>query len=273
MPMKDKTNFSAGHKKYLAGLKRRKIAVSAMRWGLLAAVIALWELLAKMGVIDSFITSCPSRIWDTFLTLCKDGSLFEHAGVTLFETVVSFLIATVAGTLIAIALWWCDTLRNVLEPHLVVLNALPKIALGPVIIIWVGAGTGAIIVMALMISLIITVLSTLNGFLEVDKGKITLLDTMNATKLQKLIYLVLPSNVPTIISALKINVGLCWVGTIMGEYLVSRAGLGYLIIYGGQVFKLDLVMTSTVVLCVLAALMYAVVALLEKLVNKKFGKD
>ena len=262
--MKDKTNFSAGHKKYLAGLKRRKIAVSAMRWGLLAAVIALWELLAKTGVIDSFITSCP---------LCKDGSLFEHAGVTLFETVVSFLIATAAGTLIAIALWWCDTLRNVLEPHLVVLNALPKIALGPVIIIWVGAGTGAIIVMALMISLIITVLSTLNGFLEVDKGKITLLDTMNATKLQKLIYLVLPSNVPTIISALKINVGLCWVGTIMGEYLVSRAGLGYLIIYGGQVFKLDLVMTSTVVLCVLAALMYAVVALLEKLVNKKFGKD
>lgn len=271
--MKNKTNFSLEHKKYLAGLKRRKIAVSAMRWGLLAAVIALWEILAKTGVIDSFITSCPSRIWDTFLTLCKDGSLFEHAGVTLFETVVSFLVATVAGTLIAIALWWCDTLRKVLEPHLVVLNALPKIALGPVIIIWVGAGTGAIIVMALMISLIITVLSTLNGFMETDKGKLTLLDTMNATKLQKLLYLVLPSNVPTILSALKINVGLCWVGTIMGEYLVSRAGLGYLIIYGGQVFKLDLVMTSTVVLCVLAALMYAVVALLEKLVNKKFGKD
>lgn len=270
--MKKNINCSSEHKKYLKRLKTRRIAVSAMRWGVLIAVIALWEILARVGAIDSFITSCPSRIWSTFTDLCKDGSLFTHAGVTLYETVVSFLLATVLGTLIAIALWWCDTLRDVLEPHLVVLNALPKIALGPIIIIWVGAGTSAIIVMALMISLIITVLSTLNGFLEVDKGKLTLMDTMNASKLQKLIHLVLPSNVPTIISALKINVGLCWVGTIMGEYLVSRAGLGYLIIYGGQVFKLDLVMTSTVVLCVLAALMYACVALLEKLAYKKFGK-
>ena len=271
--MKNTPNYSREHAKYLARLKRNKIAVSAMRWGLLVAVILLWEILARVGAIDSFITSCPSRILDTFVSLVEDGSLFEHAGVTLYETVVSFLLATFLGTLIAILLWWCDTLRSVLEPHLVVLNALPKIALGPIIIIWVGAGTGAIIVMALMISLIITVLSTLNGFLEVDKGKLTLMDTMNATKLQKLFYLVLPSNVPTIISALKINVGLCWVGTIMGEYLVSRAGLGYLIIYGGQVFRLDLVMTSTVVLCILAALMYACVALLEKLSYKKFGKN
>lgn len=270
--MKRKDDCSLEHKKYVSRLKRRKIAISVMRWGLLVAIIAVWEILARVGAIDSFITSSPSRIWETFLTLCKDGSLFTHAGVTLYETVVSFLLATVLGTLIAIALWWCDTLREVLEPHLVVLNALPKIALGPIIIIWVGAGTGAIIVMALMISLIITVLSTLNGFIEVDKGKLTLMDTMNATKFQKLIHLVLPSNVPTIISALKINVGLCWVGTIMGEYLVSRAGLGYLIIYGGQVFKLDLVMTSTVVLCILAALMYACVAILEKLAYKKFGK-
>ena len=271
--MKKNTDYSPEHIKYLNGQKRRRAFISAMRWGVLVVVIALWELLARVGAIDSFITSSPSRIWDTFLSLCKDGSLFTHAGVTLYETVVSFLLATALGTVIARALWWCDTLRNVLEPHLVVLNALPKIALGPIIIIWVGAGTGAIIVMALMISLIITVLSTLNGFMEVDKGKLTLLDTMNATKLQKLVYLVLPSNVPTIISALKINVGLCWVGTIMGEYLVSRAGLGYLIIYGGQVFRLDLVMTSTVVLCVLAALMYACVALLEKLAYKKFGKN
>ncbi len=270
--MKRKDDCSSEHKKYVSRIKRRKIAISIMRWGLLAAIIALWEILAAVGAIDSFITSSPSRIWETFVSLCKDGSLFTHAGVTLYETVVSFLLATVLGTLIAVALWWCDTLREVLEPHLVVLNALPKIALGPIIIIWVGAGTGAIIVMALMISLIITVLSTLNGFIEVDKGKLTLMDTMNATKFQKLIHLVLPSNVPTIISALKINVGLCWVGTIMGEYLVSRAGLGYLIIYGGQVFKLDLVMTSTVVLCVLAALMYACVAILEKLAYKKFGK-
>lgn len=271
--MKKRINCSVEHQKYLNRLKRKKYTVSLLRWGVLALFIALWELLAKTDVIDSFITSCPSAIAQTFIDLCKDGSLFRHAGITLLETVISFVLATVLGTLIAIILWWFDTLREVLEPHLIILNALPKIALGPVIIIWVGAGMNAIIVMALMISLIITVINTLTGFMEVDKGKLTLLDTMNATKMQKLIHLVLPANVPTIISALKINVGLCWVGTIMGEYLVSRAGLGYLIIYGGQVFKLDLVMTSTVVLCVLAALMYAFVAVLEKLADKKFGKS
>ena len=198
-------------------------------------------------------------------------SQFKHAAVTLMETLAGFFIATIAGTLIAIALWWCAPLRKVLEPHLIVLNALPKIALGPIIIIWIGSGYGAIIFMAVLICIIITVISVLSGFLQTDAGKLMLLDTMNATKWQKLTLLVLPANAPTIIAALKINVGLSWVGSIMGEYLVSRAGLGYLIIYGGQVFDLDLVMTSTIVLCVLAAAMYAFVAVIERAAAKKFN--
>lgn len=158
-----------------------------------------------------------------------------------------------------------------MEPHIVVLNALPKIALGPIIIIWVGAGGAAIIVMALLISLIITIISITSGFMSTDSNKVLLLRTMGASKMQILTKLVLPGNIPTIISALKINVGLCWVGTIMGEYLVSRSGLGYLIVYGGQVFQLDLVMASTVILCLLAGGMYFLVQLIEKLIVKKMG--
>lgn len=267
------THFSQEHKKYLALRKRKKITVTALRWGILVAFIALWELFASLKVIDPFIFSSPSRICKTLGELFAAGTLWHHIGVTLGETVIGFLLATVLGTLIAILLWWFPTARKVLEPHLVVLNALPKIALGPIIIIWVGAGQAAIVTMALLISLIITIISTLSGLIGVDKNKILLMQTMNASKWQILTKLVLPANIPTIIDALKINVGLSWVGTIMGEYLVSRAGLGYLIIYGGQIFKLDLVMTATVILCVLAALMYFVVEFVQKLVNRKMNFD
>ena len=155
-----------------------------------------------------------------------------------------------------------------LEPYIVVLNSLPKIALGPIIIVWCGSGSKAIIFMAVLIGIIVAIITMLNGFLATDKNKILLLKSMGANKIQVLTKLVIPGSLPTLISMLKINVGMAWIGSIMGEYLVSRAGLGYLIVYGGQVFKLDLVMASTVVLCVLAALMYFLVALLEKFIIK-----
>ena len=167
-------------------------------------------------------------------------------------------------------LWRFVKLRRVLEPYIVVLNALPKIALGPIIIIWVGAGAQAIIVMTVLICIIVTVISVLNGFMAVDEGKILLMRSMGATKLQILTKLILPANVPALVNMLKINVGLAWVGTIMGEYLVSTAGLGYLIIYGSQVFKMDLVMASTVILCILATVMYLGVAAIERVTKKRY---
>ena len=165
-------------------------------------------------------------------------------------------------------MWWSDYIRKVLEPYIVVLNSLPKIALGPIIIIWFGAGTTSIIVMAILITIIITTLTMLGAFLFCDNDKIMLLKSMGANKFQILLKLIIPNAIPEFISMLKINVGMTWVGTIMGEYLVSKAGLGYLIVYGGQVFQLDLVMTSTVILCILAGLMYFGVALLEKKLKK-----
>lgn len=257
-------------KKYLRNRRRRKVLTVVLQIGLLALFLGLWELVAEKGIVDPFIVSSPSRILNVIVKLYRQGGLFTHLWATLYETILGFLLSTVLGTLIAVLLWWSPLLKDVAEPYLVTLNALPKIALGPLIIIWVGAGKSAIVTMAVLICVIITVISMLTGFLTVDKEKITLLRSMHASKGQIFLKLILPANLPTLLSVLKINVGLSWVGTIMGEYLVSREGIGYLIVYGSQVFQLDLVMASTVLLSVLAALMYAAVACLEKIIRKKF---
>ncbi len=249
--------------KYLLDKRNQKIKILAIQIAVLVIFFGLWELLAQTEVIDSFVTSCPSRMIKTLKLLVRQD-LFRHVGITLLECICGFVIATVLGTAIAVLLWWSKTLRRVLEPYIVVLNSLPKIALGPVIIIWMGAGYQAIIMMTVLICIIVTIMSVLAGFLECDEDKILLMRSMGANKFQILWKLILPSSLPNLISVLKINVGLSWVGVIMGEYLVSSAGLGYLIIYGGQVFKLDLVMTSTLILCLLAALMYLSVAAVER---------
>lgn len=262
--------MSEEHRLYLKKAKIRKLVIRITQFGVLILLLGLWELSAYLEWADPFITSSPSGVAKSIASLYSSGELFTHSFASLWETVVSFLLSTALGTLIAVALWWNDFLRRVTEPYVVVLNSLPKIALGPLIIIWVGAGKAAIITMALMISLIITVISALQGFNSVDSEKIDLLRSMGANKRQIFLKLVLPQNIPNILSILKINVGLSWVGTIMGEYLVSREGLGYLLVYGGQVFRLDLVMASTVILSVLATVMYLAVQLLEKIVSKYF---
>ena len=255
--------------KYLARRRNDKITTVILQIGLLFALIGIWELAAKLDLIDPFITSCPSRIVKMLQTI-DTSELFTHIAYTLIECIIGFIAASALGIVIAILLWRFVKLRKVLEPYIVVLNALPKIALGPIIIIWVGAGAQAIIVMTILICIIVTVISVLSAFMSVDEGKILLMRSMGATKLQILLKLVLPANIPALVNMLKINVGLAWVGTIMGEYLVSTAGLGYLIIYGSQVFKMDLVMASTVILCLLATVMYLAVAGVEKLTKKKY---
>lgn len=262
--------MSEEHKQYLKKQRTRKIVIRIIQIGILILLFGLWELSAYLEWADPFITSSPSRVVKSIANLYTSGQLFAHLGATLWETVISFILSTVLGTAIAVILWWSETVRRVLEPYLIVLNSLPKVALGPLIIIWVGAGRTAIVTMALMICLIITVISALTGFMSVDEEKIQLMRSMGANKFQILTKLILPANIPNILSILKINVGLSWVGTIMGEYLVSREGIGYLLVYGSQVFKLDLVMASTLMLCVLATAMYLVVALIEKLIGRYY---
>ena len=255
---------SEAHARFLKARKRDATFVRLSQIGILLFVLALWEIGADLLWFDPFILSSPSRIAATVARLYRDGSLWLHIGTTLMETVLGFVLGTALGALFAVLLWWMPKLNRILDPYLVVLNALPKIALGPVLIVWIGAGMASIVVMGILVSLVVTTVTVLNGFLATTDEKQLLMRTLGATKLQIFCKVVLPAGVPDLISALKISVGMSWVGVIVGEYLVSKAGLGYLIVYGGQVFKLDLVMASVAILCVLAALMYYAVALLER---------
>ena len=265
--MKKDENISTDRKQYLRKVKLRKIEILFTQIFIVVAFIAIWEILARKGIIDSFITSQPSRIVKTFMNL-SSNDLLRHLKITCTETLVGFLLGTFAGAIIAIILWWSPFISKVSEPFLVVLNSLPKVALGPVIIIWVGSGMSAIIVMVLAISIVVTILEILNGFLHTDKEKIKMAKTFNASKIQVLTKIVIPANIPTFFNTLKVNIGLSLVGVISGEFLVSKGGLGYLIVYGGQVFQLDLVMTSVIILAVVAALMYQSIVLLEKIFVK-----
>ena len=266
--MDKEKNISNERKKYLKNRKKEKIIIRVTQLSIVIGFILLWEILANNGIIDSFIMSQPSRMAETFLNLAQND-LLEHLKVTCLETLIGFLLGTFLGAIIAILLWWSKFLSKVSEPFLVVLNSLPKVALGPVIIIWVGAGMPAIIVMALAISLVVTILEILNGFLNTDKELIKMAQTFNTNKYQLLTKIIIPANKHTFFNSLKVNIGLSLVGVITGEFLVSKAGLGYLIVYGGQVFQLDLVMTSVVILAIVAYIMYKAVIMLEKIMVKR----
>lgn len=260
--------MSNEHEIYLKKLKIDKLKITIARISILVIFIALWEVLARLKVIDPFLTSSPSRIANSLMKFISQGTLFKHIWVTCYETILGFSIGTVLGTVIAVILWSSSFVQNVLDPYLVVLNSLPKVALAPIIIFWVGNGITSIIVIALLISIVTTIITILTGFNNVDKGKLKFMETLRASKFQVLRYLIFPANIETIISALKINVGLSWVGVIMGEFLVAREGLGFLIVYGGQIAQLDMVMMSIVILSVISFIMYKLVVILENRLKK-----
>lgn len=238
---------------------------------LLIFFLTLWELLAYYNVINTFIFSKPSDIFKLLVEYIKTNEIFRHMKVSLIETLLGIIIGTSVGIIIAIILWYFETLQKILNPFLSVLNALPKTALAPIMIIWAGAGMSGIVVVAISILLIITVLSTYNYFINVDKEKIRMLESFKATKIQIFYKFILPSNIKNIFNIIKINVGMSWVGVIVGEFLVSKEGLGYLIMYGGQVFKLDLVMMGVIVLAILAFIMSAIIDLIENKLLKGRG--
>ncbi|MBQ8444640.1 MAG: ABC transporter permease [Clostridia bacterium] len=266
--MKNKQTYSKARGLYLKGQRKDLTLVWIGRITILVAFLGLWELLSSTGVIDPFFFSSPSRVATTIVTLAAEGNLWIHIWTSLYETLIGFAIATALGFILAVALWWSERLRKSLEPYLIVLNSLPKIALGPMIILWVGSGSSATIVMCVLICVVITTISMLNAFISCDNDKILLMRSMHANKWQILFKLIIPNAIPDFISALKINVGMSWVGTIMGEYLSSKAGLGYLINYGSQILKLDIVMASIFILCILATGMYLLVTPLERRYKK-----
>ncbi|MBR7041939.1 MAG: ABC transporter permease [Bacilli bacterium] len=256
--------MSKEYKLYLKSLKVNKILIYITQILVLFLIIFIWEYLSRKNIINSFIYSSPSKIIKTIIELYKSNNLFNHIGITLYETIISFSLATLLGTFIAIILWYSKFLYKVMDPYLTVLNSLPKVALGPIIIILSGANIKSIIIMALLISLIITITSVYNGFINTDKNMIKLMYSFHASKLDILRYLIIPYNYHIIINSLRINVGLSMVGVIMGEFLVSKQGIGYLINYGSQVFNLNLVFSGIIILLIVSYLMYLIVLYIEK---------
>ena len=260
--------YSREHKLYLRKKKIRKILVIFTQILLAVLLISIWELLATYKVINTFITSSPSRVLSTIISLYNDNNLFNNIWTTIYETLISFSLGTIIGIITATILWYFNFIYKVLDPYLTILNSLPKIALGPIIIIFFGANINSIIIMALLISVIVTVITVYNGFISTDKNRINLLKSFSATKGQIFKYVILPSSYPTIISSLKINISMTLIGVIMGEFLVSKEGIGYLITYGSQVFNLNLVMSGIVILLIVSYLMYLIVSYIEKILIK-----
>ncbi|MEG2192473.1 MAG: ABC transporter permease [Oscillospiraceae bacterium] len=252
---------------YLRQIAREKTLVKLTQILSIVAFLLLWEFCAHRDIIDPFILSSPSRILRIFFVMAQSG-LMTHILYTVLETAVGFSLGVIIGFSLAVWLWFSDFAHKVMAPFLVVLNSLPKIALGPVIIVWAGAGMSAIIVMAVAISLIVTVLELSGGFAATDTNLLITVKSFGAGRMECFTKIVLPYNIPVLFQSLKVNIGLSLVGVIAGEFLVSKAGLGYLIVYAGQVFKMDLVMMSVILLGIIAFGMYSGVNFLEKTVGK-----
>ena len=254
---------------FLAHYRQRRRFVRCIQ--ILTAVLffGLWEATTRLHILDAFIFSSPSRVLTTFIDMARDGTVFYHIGVTLYETLLSFAIVLILGTGIAVILWWNRKAAAICEPYLVVLNSLPKTALAPILIVWLGNNMKTIIVCAVSLAIFNTVIHLYTCFSETDGDKLLLIRTLGGGKKEILSKVILPGSIPSLISNMKANIGLCLVGVIIGEFLAANAGIGYLIIYGSQVFKLSWVIMSIVLLCFIAVGLYALIGLLEKIYQKR----
>lgn len=256
--------MSIEHKLYLKKLKKEKVFIISIQILITLLFLIIWEVLSKYNIINSFIFSSPSKIINTIYNLYLDHILFISIWVTVKEILISFILGSLIGFVLAVIFYMVPILKKIFDPFLTLINSLPKVSLGPLLIIWLGANTSSIIVMSLLINTIVTLISIYNGLINTDSYKIKLFQTFKATKLQTLIYLVIPHNKETILSSLKLNISMSLIGVIMGEFLVSKAGIGYLILYGTQVFNLNLVMSGIVLIMIISFIIYEFINFLEK---------
>lgn len=255
---------------FLKSQKKHRLIVRSARILLLVSFLLLWEFTSAIGLIDSFIFSSPSKIILCFWSMVKDKSIFLHIGVTLYETIISFILVTILSLLCATLLWLNKSISEIAEPFLVVLNSLPKSALAPLLIVWLGATPKTIITAGMSVAIFGSILNLYTSFMGIDSDLLKLIYTLGGKKIHALFKVVIPNAIPDIISNMKVNIGLCLVGVVIGEFLAARNGLGYLIIYSSQVFKLDWLLMSICILCILAMMLYSLINLFEKLYQKRF---
>lgn len=257
-------DVSVRQREFIISCIRHRRKVRILQISIFVFFLVLWEVAAHFGLIDPFVFSSPSRMAQCFAELSADGSIYYHLGITLLETFVSFFLIMLFGIAIAVLLWWNETVAKVCEPYLVVLNSLPKTALAPVFIVWLGNNMKTIIVAAVSVAVFGSIITLYTAFCSVEEEKVKLIRTLGGSRIDILRYIVLPGNAHTIVSNMKVNIGLSLVGVIIGEFLAANAGLGYLIVYGSQVFKLDYVILSIVILCIVATGLYKGLEVVER---------
>lgn len=266
--MKMPETYSENHKRYIRRCKRDRTLITIARILVFVFFIGFWELSTQIGLVDSFIFSSPSRIVKCFISLSKGGMIFRHMWVTVYETLICFFIVISLGMLAATLMWRFRTVFLIAEPYIVLLNSLPKSALAPVLIVWFGNNVKTIVIAAVSVAVFGAILSIYTGFISTDEEKIKLIRTLGGNRGHILFKLVIPSSLPIIVNTMKVNLGLSLVGVIIGEFLAAKEGLGYLIIYGSQVFKMDWVLLSIVILCILSVILYQLIQLLAKKIDR-----
>ena len=259
--------MSKEHLKYIKDIKKYKLSILLFQIFLFIFIIVIWQISTDLKIIDSFIISSPKNIIKTIINLYKSNNILNHLFTTLYELIISFILSMLISIVSASILWYFRKLAKVIEPYLTILNSLPKVALGPIILIWFGTNIKSIIIMAILISSVVITINIYNGFENVDRNKIKLINSLTCNRLYLFKYLILPSNLKLILNNLKICISMSLIGIIMGEFLVSKKGIGYLILYGSQVFNLDLVMTGIFILCILATVLYCIINYIEKKEN------
>ena len=264
--------MSPAQRLYIKKHRQHHHFITIMRFLVLFLFLLVWELAARFRLIDTFFFSSPSLVASYFLEMLKDGSFAANTGITVMETLVSFFLITLISLLAATVLWYSRTLSEIFEPYLVVLNSLPKSALAPLFIVWLGTGIDTIIVAGISVALFGSIISLYTVFKSTPEEKLKLIYTLGGGRFTALTKVVLPASIPSILSNMKVNVGLALVGVIIGEFLAARKGLGYLIIYGSQVFQLNMVITSIIILCVIAMVLYQCIQFVEHLYKKGQNK-
>lgn len=260
--------MSNEYKKFLKRIKLNKFIIYISQLSIILVSLIIWQILTDLNVIDSFIVSSPKKIITTIYNLYINHNLFIHIYTTVYEIIISFIISLLLALLLSTILWYSNVLAKIFDPFLTILNSLPKVALGPIILVWFGATTKSIILMGIMISVIILTINIYNGFINVDSNKVKLIKSFTNSKFKLYKYLILPKNIELIISNLKIGISMSFIGVIMGEFLVSKRGIGYLILYGSQVFNLDLVMTGILLLTITVIILYYLIVLIERTYKK-----
>lgn len=260
--------MSDGYKKYLNKLKLEKILVLFVQIMIILVFFFAWQVFADKKIINTFLLSSPKDVLKTIIDLIEKNNFWNHIFITFLEIIISFILGNLIGLIVSTLLWFNKFLSKVIDPFLTVLNSLPKVALGPLIIVWAGANIKSIIIMALLISMIISIINITNAFKNSDKNKIKMIKSMGASKFQIFKYVVFPSNISFILNSFKINLSMCFVGVIMGELLVSKEGIGYLIIYGSQVFNMNLVITGVMLLIILTIILYVIMNYIIRISKK-----